>query len=73
MVLLIIDVQLDFCLGGSLAVPEADLIIPGINNIREKFQNVILTQDWHPSNHVSFGSTHNLPPYTKIELSDHSI
>jgi len=53
-ILLIIDVQNDFCPGGSLAVKEGNNIIKNINSIQEKFKNVVLTQDWHPKNHSSF-------------------
>ena len=53
-VLLVIDVQNDFCPGGSLGVKDGDKIIKNINSIQEKFNNVVLTQDWHPKNHSSF-------------------
>jgi len=53
-VLLVIDVQNDFCPGGSLGVKDGNKIIKNINSIQEKFKNVILTQDWHPENHSSF-------------------
>ena len=53
-VLLVIDVQNDFCPGGSLGVKDGNKIIKNINFIQEKFKNVILTQDWHPENHSSF-------------------
>jgi nicotinamidase/pyrazinamidase len=56
--LLIIDVQNDFCPGGSLAVPDGDAVVPVINCLMEKFTAVIATQDWHPSGHVSFASNH---------------
>ncbi|PWK60080.1 bifunctional nicotinamidase/pyrazinamidase [Roseicyclus mahoneyensis] len=56
--LLVIDVQNDFCPGGALAVPEGDSIIPGINALMDDFAAVILTQDWHPSDHLSFASQH---------------
>ena len=56
--LLIIDVQNDFCPGGSLAVTEGDAIIPVINNIMPQFHFIIGTQDWHPLHHVSFASSH---------------
>jgi nicotinamidase-related amidase len=48
--LIIVDVQNDFCEGGSLAVPDANAIIPVINKLRErvKFDFVFLTQDYHP-------------------------
>jgi len=56
--LLIIDVQNCFLEGGSLAVPDGNQVIPVINNLRNKFKNVVLTQDWHCVNHVSFASVH---------------
>ena len=57
-VLLIIDVQNDFCPGGSLAVEEGDAVVPVINRIMPLFSRVIATQDWHPSDHVSFAASH---------------
>lgn len=60
--LLIVDIQNDFLPEGALAVEEGDQIINGVNNIAKKFgehnANIILTQDWHPSNHLSFASNH---------------
>jgi nicotinamidase/pyrazinamidase len=56
--LIVIDVQNDFCPGGALAVPEGDQIIPGINALMAEFAAVILTQDWHPADHLSFASQH---------------
>ena len=56
--LLIIDVQNCFLPGGSLAVNEGDLVIPVINSIRGQFDVVVLTQDWHCPDHVSFASQH---------------
>ena len=58
--LIIVDVQNDFCKGGSLAVNEANDVIPLINRLRESsmFHKVILTRDWHPQSHWSFGSNH---------------
>ena len=53
-VLLVIDVQNDFCPDGSLGVKDGDKIIKNINSIQEQFNNVVLTQDWHPKNHSSF-------------------
>ncbi len=56
--LIIVDVQNDFCPGGSLPVPGGDRIVEPINELIAKFQNagavVIATRDWHPSNHSSF-------------------
>jgi nicotinamidase/pyrazinamidase len=57
-VLLIIDVQNDFCPGGSLAVGEGDAVVPAINGLTERFDHVVLTQDWHPAGHSSFASSH---------------
>ncbi|MFX1552040.1 MAG: bifunctional nicotinamidase/pyrazinamidase [Promethearchaeota archaeon] len=60
--LLIVDIQNDFIPGGSLPVEEGDLIIEGINQIAEFFKKnkakIVLTQDWHPQNHLSFASNH---------------
>lgn len=56
--LLVIDVQNDFCPGGALAVPDGDAIVPGINALMTEFACVILTQDWHPADHLSFASQH---------------
>lgn len=56
--LLIIDVQNDFCPGGSLAVPEGDRVIPVINRIAGLFPLVVATRDWHPDDHISFASVH---------------
>ncbi len=57
-VLLVIDVQNDFCPGGSLAVPGGDAAVPVINRLAGRFRHVILTQDWHPRDHRSFASAH---------------
>jgi nicotinamidase/pyrazinamidase len=56
--LLVIDVQYDFCPGGSLAIAEGDLIVPVVNRLATGFEHVILTQDWHPADHASFASQH---------------
>jgi nicotinamidase/pyrazinamidase len=69
-VLLVIDVQNDFCTGGALAVPGGEKVVPAINRIAEKFANVVLTQDWHPQNHVSFASNHaHKRPFDTIEVA----
>jgi nicotinamidase/pyrazinamidase len=57
-VLVVIDVQNDFCPGGALAVPDADAIVPLVNSLIRGFRRVIFTQDWHPPGHVSFASSH---------------
>ena len=56
--LLVVDVQNDFCPGGKLAVPNGDEVVPLINRLAEKFAHVVLTQDWHPAGHLSFASSH---------------
>jgi len=58
-VLLVIDVQNDFCPGGALAVGEGDAVVPVINALTERFDHVVLTQDWHPAGHSSFASVHS--------------
>ena len=56
--LLIIDVQNDFCPGGALAVADGDAVVPVINRLAERFNHVVLTQDWHPPGHSSFATSH---------------
>jgi nicotinamidase/pyrazinamidase len=65
-VLLVIDVQNDFCPGGALAVGEGDAVVPVINRLTERFDHVVLTQDWHPAGHSSFASIH--PGSTPFEI-----
>lgn len=68
-VLLVIDMQKDFCAGGALAVPGADEIVPLVNRIARPFKHVVLTQDWHPPAHHSFASTHKgRRPFETIEV-----
>jgi nicotinamidase/pyrazinamidase len=57
-VLLIVDVQNDFCPGGALAVADGDAVVPVINRLSQRFENVALTQDWHPPGHSSFATSH---------------
>ena len=57
-VLLIIDVQNDFCPGGALAVADGDAVVPVINRVAKRFDHVVLTQDWHPAGHSSFATSH---------------
>jgi nicotinamidase/pyrazinamidase len=69
-VLLIVDVQNDFCPGGTLAVPDGDAIVPVVNKLATGFPHVILTQDWHPPGHASFASSHpGKQPFDTIEVS----
>lgn len=66
-VLIVVDIQNDFCPGGTLSVPRGDEIIPLINRLARRFPNVVLTQDWHPPDHLSFASTHpGKKPYDSI-------
>jgi nicotinamidase/pyrazinamidase len=57
-ILIVVDVQNDFCPGGALAVPRGDEVVPIINRIAARFRHVVLTQDWHPPGHFSFASCH---------------
>ena len=67
--LLVIDVQNDFCPGGALAVEHGDAIIPLINTLARRFATVVITQDWHPANHISFASQHaGKSPFETITL-----
>ncbi|KKC37730.1 nicotinamidase [Devosia epidermidihirudinis] len=69
-VLVIVDVQYDFLPGGNLAVAGGDEIVPLINQLAKKFTNVVLTQDWHPADHISFASQHQgKTPFETVELA----
>lgn len=69
-VLLVVDVQNDFCPGGQLAVPRGDEVVPVINRLAERFENVVLTQDWHPPGHQSFASSHpGRKPFETIDVA----
>ena len=56
--LIVIDVQNDFCPGGALSVNDGDAVVKPINAMMPEFELVVLTQDWHPSGHGSFASSH---------------
>jgi nicotinamidase/pyrazinamidase len=56
--LIVVDVQNDFCPGGSLAVPEGDKVVPVINDLLPKFDLVIFTKDWHDPKMNAFASQH---------------
>jgi hypothetical protein len=53
-VLLVVDIQNDFCSGGALAVPRGEEVVPVINQLAQRFAHVVLTQDWHRPSHLSF-------------------
>ena len=67
--LLVIDPQVDFCPGGALAVTDGDAVMPLINHVAQRFEHVIVTQDWHPEGHSSFASSHaGRRPYETIAM-----
>jgi nicotinamidase/pyrazinamidase len=67
--LIVIDVQNDFCPGGALAVDSGHDIVPLINHLMQRFENIVLTQDWHPADHSSFASQHQgRAPFETIEM-----
>ena len=69
-VLIVVDVQNDFCPGGRLAVPRGDEVVPVVNELAGRFEHVVLTQDWHPPGHQSFASSHpGREPYETIEVA----
>ena len=74
-VLLVIDLQNDFCpavngTGGALAVAGGDEIVPVVNLLAQRFEHIVLTQDWHPLKHISFASSHAYAqPYRTIEAT----
>lgn len=69
-VLIVIDVQNDFCPGGQLAVADGDSVIEPIHKIAQCFEHIILTQDWHSPDHFSFASMHpGKKPFDGIDSS----
>ncbi|RKY00844.1 MAG: bifunctional nicotinamidase/pyrazinamidase [Spirochaetes bacterium] len=69
--LIIVDLQVDFCPGGSLEVKNGDDIIPVVNKIQDRFYRVVATQDWHPENHVSFYTSHpGKNPFETINIGN---
>jgi nicotinamidase/pyrazinamidase len=69
--LIIVDIQNDFMSSGALAVKGGDEIVSPINRLAEMFHStdrlVVMTQDWHPPNHLSFASTHGMKPYSPYQ------
>ncbi|WP_417517755.1 bifunctional nicotinamidase/pyrazinamidase [Minwuia sp.] len=66
--LVLIDIQNDFCPGGALAVADGDAVVPVANRLMDRFDHVVLTQDWHPAGHASFASSHeDRNPYDLIK------
>ena len=69
-VLVIVDIQNDFCPGGALAVPQGDEIVSAVNRLAAEFTHVVLTQDWHPRGHASFASSHpGRQPFDTIDVA----
>jgi len=69
-VLLVVDIQNDFCPDGALAVPRGDEVVAPINSLARRFAHVVLTQDWHPAGHRSFASSYpGKQPYDTVTLS----
>ncbi len=67
-ILIVIDVQNDFCPGGALAVADGDAVIEPIHRIAPLFGHVMLTQDWHPAGHHSFAHAHpGKHPFEQVE------
>ena len=71
--LIIVDMQNDFCEGGSLECKNTQTIIPIINKLREHpmFDVIVRTRDWHPQDHVSFASNHpGQKAYTVVDVKE---
>jgi nicotinamidase/pyrazinamidase len=67
--LIVVDVQNGFVTGGNLAVAGGEAVVPVINRLARAFENVVLTQDWHPPGHASFASSHEgKQPFDTTEL-----
>lgn len=67
--LIVIDMQVDFCPGGRLAVAEGDQIVAPINDLMVDYDAVVLTQDWHPPDHASFADNHpGAAPFSVIDM-----
>ena len=67
--LLVVDVQYDFLPGGKLAVAGGDEIVLLVNRLGRRFENVGMTQDWHPPGHISFASSHEgAAPFDLMQL-----
>ncbi len=80
--LIVVDVQNDFCPGGALAVGGGHAIVPVINTLVPRYEQVVVTQDWHPKGHASFASAHHghepfetteMPYGTQVLWPDHCV
>jgi len=66
--LLVVDVQVDFCPGGSLPVPKGDRVVPVLNRYLELFKRrgtpIFASRDWHPEDSKHFiGNGGIWPPH----------
>jgi len=68
-----VDIQNGFCTGGNLAVPQGENVVPLFNSLREHFQTVVITQDFHPEGHSSFASTHGREPMERVWMKEGEI
>lgn len=67
--LIAIDLQNDFCPGGALAVADGDAVVAPINALMDRADAVVLTQDWHPPDHLSFADNHpGAAPFSQIAM-----
>jgi nicotinamidase/pyrazinamidase len=66
--LLLIDIQNDFCPGGTLAVEGGHEVVPIANRLQTQFETTILTQDWHPMNHLSFASNQDGDAFSLVDM-----
>ena len=67
--LVVIDVQLDFCPGGALAVADGDAVVGPIDAMLDDHAVRVLTQDWHPAGHASFASSHpDCDPFETVAM-----
>lgn len=71
-VLTIVDMQNDFVEGGPMGVKGGKKLVSIINELIKDgdYDAIIATQDWHPSNHISFASTHDKDPFSTIAVVD---
>ena len=56
--LILVDIQNDFLPGGTLAVPHGDEVVPLVDGLQQRFDLIVATKDWHPSDHGSFAANH---------------
>ena len=66
--LMVVDVQVDFCPGGALPIPDGDRVVPVLNSwieaARKRGLPIYFSRDWHPARHMSFQDQGGLwPPH----------